>query len=119
MVDMQEPGDSAADGRDETQTTDGRTPARASLPVSQVVGRIVIGLIAVLFVVFALFNLQPVDFNWVFGETQVVQEGGEYVRGGVPLIILMIGSFVLGGIVTAGILWRRRRRRETRRRRQA
>lgn len=117
MVDTPKPGDSGAEGRDEAKATDGRTPARASLPVSQVVGRLVIGLLAVLFVVFALFNRQPVDFSWVFGETQVVQEGGEYVRGGVPLIILMIGSFVLGSIVTAGIMWRRRRVRDTRRRR--
>lgn len=79
------------------------------LPLSQLVGRVVLGLIAVLFVIFAVFNRQPVDFDWVFGQTEVVEQGGEYVGGGVPLIVLLIGSFVLGAIVGAGLLWRRRR----------
>jgi uncharacterized integral membrane protein len=108
------PGDGDADGPDEPghRTADDRA---ASLPMAQVVGRVVLGMIAVLFVVFAVFNRQPVDFSWVFGETQVVEEGGEYVGGGVPLIVLMIGSFVLGSIVSTGVLWRRRRSRRIRR----
>lgn len=88
---------------------------RGPLPFSQVVGRVVLGAIAVLFVIFTVFNRQPVDFNWVFGETQVIKEGGDYVSGGVPLIVLLIGSFVLGGVVGAGFLWRRRRVRRSRR----
>lgn len=88
---------------------------RGPLPFSQLVGRIVLGAIAVLFVIFAVFNRQPVDFSWVFGETQVIKEGGEYVSGGVPLIVLLITSFVLGGVVSAGLLWRRRRVRRSRR----
>ena len=84
------------------------------LPFSQVVGRVVLGIIALLFLIFALFNRQPVDFNWIFGETQVVIQGGERVGGGVPLIVLLIGSFVLGGLVGAGALWRRERKRKAR-----
>lgn len=87
---------------------------RKPLPVSQIVGRVVLGSIAVLFVVFAVVNRQPVDFSWVFGATEVTEEGGEYVSGGVPLIILLIGSFVLGSIVSAGLLWRRGRVRRKR-----
>lgn len=107
-------------GRSDEDRTAGRradAPAvdRGPLPLSQVVGRVVLGAIAVLFVIFAVFNRQPVDFSWVFGETQVVKEGGDYVSGGVPLIVLLIGSFVLGGVVSAGLLWRRRRVRRTRR----
>lgn len=101
---------------DEHRDADDRVAFRPPMPVSQIVGRLVIGLIAVLFIVFAVFNRQPVDFSWVFGETQVVEEGGEYLSGGVPLIILLIGSFVLGNIVSAGLLWRRRRVRQGRQR---
>lgn len=107
-------------GRPDEERTAGRradAPAadRGPLPFSQVVGRVVLGAIAVLFVIFAVFNRQPVDFSWVFGETQVVKEGGDYVSGGVPLIVLLLSSFVLGGVVSAGLLWRRRRVRRTRR----
>jgi uncharacterized integral membrane protein len=120
MVDapQSEPGAGAdADGPEEAVHRDAvdRTAAAAPLPMSQIVGRVVLGVIAVLFIVFAIINRQPVDFSWVFGATEVVEQGGEYVRGGVPLIILLIGSFVLGSIVSTGLLWRRRR---VRRRRQ-
>lgn len=112
------PHESGVDGPAETgqQSREVRPPK--ATPLSQTVGRIVMGLVVVLFVVFAIINRQPVDFSWVFGETHVVQEGGEYVRGGVPLILLLIGSFVLGGIVSAGMLWRRRRGRRVRERSQ-
>lgn len=109
-----------ADRPDGERTAGGRTDAgpaaeHGPLPFSQVVGRVVLGAIAVLFVIFAVFNRQPVDFSWVFGETQVVKEGGDYVSGGVPLIVLLIGSFVLGAVVSAGFLWRRKRVRRSRR----
>lgn len=84
------------------------------LPFSQVVGRVVLAIVALLFLIFALFNMQPVDFNWIFGETEVVTRGGEQVGGGVPLIVLLIGSFVLGGLVGAGAFWRRERKRKAR-----
>lgn len=104
---------------EERERTDHPVPDEP-LPFSQVVGRVVLGIIAVLFVIFALFNLQPVSFDWIFGETEVVTQGGEYVRGGVPLILLLLGSFVLGGLVGAGTLWRRERKRKARwERRQA
>lgn len=115
MVDVPQP-EPDADGHDDAgHRTAGDLPtAHKPLPVSQIVGRVVLGAIAVLFVVFAVINRQPVDFSWVFGATEVVEEGGEYVRGGVPLIILLIGSFVLGSILTAGMLWRRGRVRRKR-----
>jgi uncharacterized integral membrane protein len=87
------------------QPAAGREPT----PLSQVVGRIVLGIVAVLFVIFSLFNLQRVDFSWIFGSTQVITRGGEYVGGGVPLIVLLLGSFALGASVGAGFVWRRER----------
>ncbi|MBW3561957.1 MAG: hypothetical protein KY437_05620 [Actinobacteria bacterium] len=105
--------------REEGTRTDHPVPDEP-LPFSQVVGRVALGIIALLFLIFAFFNLQPVDFNWIFGETEVVTQGGERVRGGVPLIVLLIGSFVLGGLVGAGAFWRRERKRKARwERRQA
>lgn len=117
------PGDSPTGGDDRTSgasagtagaETTGTTTA-GPLPFSQVVGRVVLVLVALLFVIFAVVNRQPVDFDWVFGESQVVRQGGEYVGGGVPLIVLLIGSFILGGLVTAGWMWRQRQVRRSRR----
>ncbi len=111
--------DHEADGQPERET--GRRPSTSReataepVPLSQHVGRIVLVVIAVLFVVFAVVNSQRVTFDWVFGQTEVVEQGGEYVSGGIPLIVLLIGSFVLGGIVGAGLLWRQRRVRRARR----
>lgn len=85
----------------------------AATPVTQQIGRAVVVVAMVLFGVFAAVNVQRVDFDWVFGETEVVQQGGEYVAGGVPLIVLLVASFVLGGIVGAGLVWRRQRRRRS------
>jgi uncharacterized integral membrane protein len=78
-------------------------------PVTQQVGRIVVVLVATLFVVFALVNAQHVDFSWVFGSTEVVESGGERVSGGVRLIVLLIAAFLAGAVVagTAGWQWGR------------
>lgn len=67
-------------------------------PFSQLVGRGVLGIVAVLFLVFSLFNVHGVRFDWIFGEWH-----------GAPLILLLLGSFVLGAAVGAGAVWRRRR----------
>lgn len=72
-------------------------------PMTQQLGRIAVIVILVLFAIFAIANSQSVSFSWLFGETQVDQviQNGEVVResGGVPLIVLLVVSFVLGAIV--------------------
>ncbi len=78
--------------------------------MTQQVGRVAIVILAVLFVIFALANAQPVDFSWIFGDTQVVEQGGERVRGGVPLIVLLLASFAIGAAVATLIGWQRHRR---------
>lgn len=85
-------------------------------PVTQQIGRVVVLLLLVVFGVFAATNAQPVDFSWVFGGTEVVEGPGEATEGGVPLIVLLLASFVVGGLVGAGLVWQsgrnRRRGRE-------
>lgn len=85
----------------------------AGTPVTQQVGRVVLIVAAVLFGIFAVFNFQYVDFNWVFGQTEVVQTGGERTSGGIPLIILLLVSFALGALVAwiATVRSERRRRK--------
>lgn len=103
-------GANAADAPPDRPSEDrGPTPT----PVTQQIGRVVVVAAMVLFGVFAAVNVQRVDYNWVFGETEVVQQGGEYVSGGVPLIVLLVAAFVLGGIVGAGLVWRQQRRRRS------
>ncbi|MEX1164659.1 MAG: hypothetical protein WEB03_13895 [Nitriliruptor sp.] len=91
--------------REPTADGDGR-----STPVTQQIGRIAIVILAVLFGIFALANAQAVDFSWIFGETQVVEEGGERVSGGVPLILLLLISFAIGAAVATLVGWQRHRR---------
>lgn len=84
----------------------------ARTPVTQQVGRVALVVVAVLFVVFALANAQHVDFSWIFGETEVVQQGGERVSGGVRLIILLLAAFVAGAFVAGVASWQRVRHRD-------
>jgi uncharacterized integral membrane protein len=101
------PGGEAAD-------TEGR-----AVPTSVRAAQAGVLLLAVLFGVFALVNSQPVDFSWVFGETQVERgDGGAVISGGVPLIVLLLLSFILGAAlggwwVSAASKARRRRDTET------
>ena len=76
------------------------TPPR---PLSQTIGRIVLAIMAVLVVVFALANRQRVTFKWLFGRTEVIEQGGEYISGGVPLILLLLGAFLLGIFIGWGV----------------
>lgn len=89
-------------------------PPRVSF--AQKLGRVVIAILVVLFGVFAVANAQRVDFSWIFGETQVqIDETGARVDGGVPLIVLLGASFVVGlmlGLVVAWQSARNRRRAE-------
>ncbi len=91
--------------------------AKPATPLTQQIGRVVLLLLLVLFGIFAATNAQPVDFSWVFGETEVVERPGGETAGGVPLIVLLVLSFVIGGVVGGGLAWQsaraRRRDRET------
>lgn len=74
-----------------------------------------IGIAAVaLFTAFALANRQYVEFGWLFGSTEIQEVSGERVSGGVPLITLLVGAFVLGAVAGAVLvtLRSRARRRE-------
>ncbi len=86
-----------------------RVPDRT--PLTQQAGRVVVVLVAVLFTVFALDNAQHVDFSWVFGGTEVVEQAEERASGGVRLIVLLVSSFVAGGTVGALSMLARARRR--------
>jgi uncharacterized integral membrane protein len=86
-----------------------RVPDRT--PVTQQVGRVVLVLVAVIFTVFALDNAQHVDFSWVVGSTDVIQQGGERVSGGVRLIVLLLLAFLAGATVGALSMVTRARRR--------
>lgn len=85
-------------------------PEPPKTPLSQQIGRVLIGVVIVLFGVFAVANAQPVDFSWVFGESLVqIDETGERVSGGVPLIALLVSAFVLGVVVGLLAAWQRGR----------
>lgn len=114
-------GDSSAAGERQTagrpdRGTDPDGPTAAvrdrPLPFAQLVGRVALGLLAVLFVVFAVVNLQPVAFDWIVGRSEPVSQDGN-VHGGVPLIVLLLGSFAIGAWVGAGFVSRWQRVRTT------
>jgi uncharacterized integral membrane protein len=81
----------------------------ASTPLTQQIGRVVAVLLLVLFIVFALDNAQRVDFSWVLGETQVREDVTGATTGGVPLIVLLVASFLVGACVGAVGVWQARR----------
>lgn len=94
---------------DDAEERDVLRVGRARTPVSQQVGRVAMVVAGAVFALFAIFNAQHVDFSWVFGSTEVVTAGGDRVTGGVPLIVLLLGAFVLGAVVGFGAALRRRR----------
>lgn len=107
-------GQAPASGHDTgTGAGTGSSPAETAAPrtpFTQQVGRVALAVVAVLFGVFAVFNAQSVDFDWIFGETLVEDDGG------VPLIVLLLVSFAIGAAVGAFAAWRRgRRQRRTER----
>jgi uncharacterized integral membrane protein len=59
-------------------------------------GQVAVLLLALVFGIFALVNSHPVRFSWLFGETQVTRDASGEVSGGVPLIVLLLVSFILG-----------------------
>jgi uncharacterized integral membrane protein len=79
------------------------------------VGRIAVLFVAVLFGVFALVNSQPVDFSWIFGETTVEPGATGETTGGIPLIVLLLVSFILGAALGGWWTWQAARTRQRRR----
>ncbi len=104
---------SATPGRsDASESSDSAQTVRPPVPLTQQIGRVVVFLLAVLFGVFAVANSQSVDFSWIFGGTEVqVAPDGTRVAGGVPLIVLMLGSAVVGAGVTGFLVWQAGRAR--------
>ncbi len=118
------PPASRPDTPDTPDTPERSAPPDATVPertpLTQQLGRGVLVLLAVLFGVFAVANSHYVDFSWVFGGTEVRLDAvGERLDGGVPLIVLLVGSFLLGGVITAFAMWQSRRAQERRDRREA
>ena len=96
------PGSAAAggSGRSAADTPGAGAEVKRPTPFTQQLGRITIVVLAALFAVFAIVNSQPVDFSWVFGET-IARDGADgEVMGGVPLILLLVGAFVAGALIT-------------------
>jgi uncharacterized integral membrane protein len=86
------------------------------IPTATLVARGTVVLLAVLFGVFALVNSQPVGFSWLFGETEVERDAtGQVVAGGVPLIVLLLVSFILGAALGGWWTWEATRARRQRR----
>jgi uncharacterized integral membrane protein len=74
-------------------------------------GQIAVLFLAVLFGVFALVNSHPVRFSWLFGETLVERDAAGEVTGGVPLIVLLLLSFILGAGLGGWWTWQAGRAR--------
>lgn len=107
MSDQEPPEDAGSEARPAATE-----PPKASF--SQNLGRVVIGILVVLFGVFAVANAQPVDFSWIFGETQVeIDPTGERVDGGVPLILLLGAAFAIGLFLGLVIAWQSARKRRS------
>jgi uncharacterized integral membrane protein len=103
---------------DRSRTEDGTSEGEEArpIPTATLVARGTVVLLAVVFGVFALVNSQPVGFSWLVGETEVERDAtGEVVAGGVPLIVLLLVSFILGAAL--GGWWTREALRDRRRRR--
>lgn len=82
------------------------TPPPRPVPLTQQIGRVAAAIVAVLFGIFAVVNAQPVAFDWIVGETVPREtQTGEYVGGGVPLIVLLLASFLAGSLVAWFSMW--------------
>lgn len=65
-----------------------RSREAEATPFTQQVGRVAVLVIAALFAVFAIVNREDVRFDWIFGDPWQV-----------PLIVLLVGSFLVGALV--------------------
>lgn len=86
----------AETGRDERPTP--KPKGAPETPLTQQIGRFAVGVTAVLFGIFAVANAQSVEFDYLFGS------------GEIPLILVLIGAFVLGGLTAWFATWRSSRR---------
>jgi uncharacterized integral membrane protein len=113
--DEREGAERTAEGRSGAEDdTPGRDETR-SIPTATLVARGAVVLLAVAFGVFALVNSQPVEFSWLVGETEVERDAaGEVVSGGVPLIVLLLVSFILGAALGGWWTWEATRARRQR-----
>lgn len=112
MVDDRVPRDGSArdeqaEGDEVPQTAAVEDPAESRTPLTQQIGRAVVAVVVILFLIFAFANSQPVTFNWIFGRSVAVETPDGLV-GGVPLILLLLAAFLFGMVVGAGLLWRSR-----------
>ena len=99
----------------DTEGPPSEVPAEPPTPFTQHLGRFFIVVLAVLFGIFAVANSQPVDFSWVFGETEVRDDPtGPGEIGGVPLIVLLLVTFALGALIGAFTAWQLSRSRKRR-----
>lgn len=110
--------DDAPDGRDQEPTEPAGKreptgpPPASRVPVTQMVGRLVLAVLALLFVAFAAANAQHVDFSWIVGETEVAHDAaGERVDGGVRMIVLLLAALVVGILMGLLLAWQGRRTR--------
>lgn len=106
-----------ADGPDPDRPED-TAAGETRAPLTQQLGRVVVLVALLLFVVFALDNAQHVDFSWIVGGTEVRSAAGERTEGGVRLIVLLVGAFAIGAAVGGTAIATRHRasRRADRRR---
>lgn len=102
-----------------TPSSTGRQPELTKpvgVPLRTRIARGLMIAVGVLFGIFAIFNSQYVEFNWIFGKTEIVTVGNERISGGVPLILLLLASFGAGFAVAtvSGMLRRRTRAKRNR-----
>lgn len=84
---------------EETPIKDEQSSKEAK-PQKTINPQIVISFIVVfIFAVFAIVNTQEVSISFVFTEVEI------------PLIIVILGSFILGALTTALSSWRSRRKK--------
>jgi len=93
----------------------GKPPA----PISTIIGRVLLAILGIVFIVFAVLNVQNVSFNYIFGESERTALPNGELTGGVPLILLLVGSFLVGIIFGSFMSWRRRRVKASRLAREA
>lgn len=88
--------------RSSSSSSSAATPTSATAPrrtpVTQQIGRVAIAALLVLFGIFVVSNTQPVTVDWLFAETRP------------PLILVLVGSFVVGALTGWFTTWRSNRR---------
>jgi uncharacterized integral membrane protein len=109
LADGSRADDDRADTRPRGATADGASEPDRRPRIRA--GQVAVLFLAVLFGVFALVNSHPVRFSWLFGETVVERDAAGEVTGGVPLIVLLLLSFILGAGLGGWWTWQAGRAR--------